>query len=54
MTMNAMANLKFGKRLAVSFGAVTALMLVMAGLAIWGIGAVSESNEAALATQTRA
>jgi methyl-accepting chemotaxis protein len=52
--MSAMANMKFGKRLALGFGTTGLLTAVMAGVAIWGAGAISEINDDALATQARA
>jgi methyl-accepting chemotaxis protein len=50
--MNAMANMKFGRRLAVSFGLVTLLMLVLAGVAMWGVGAMSDAHNEAVAAQS--
>jgi CHASE3 domain sensor protein len=52
--MNAMSNMKFGKRLAVGFGAVGLLMLLLAGIALWGVDAVSDTSAVALGAQTRA
>jgi methyl-accepting chemotaxis protein len=53
MTMNILSNMKIGKRLAVSYGALTLMMLIMMGVAIWAQGALNELNVGALQTQKR-
>jgi methyl-accepting chemotaxis protein len=51
--MNALSNMKIGKRLMVGFGTLTVLMLAMTGVAIWAQNALYEMNSLTLATQTR-
>jgi methyl-accepting chemotaxis protein len=54
MTMNILSNMKIGKRLAVSYAALTFLMLTISGAAIWTLASLNELNESALRTQSRA
>jgi methyl-accepting chemotaxis protein len=54
MTMNMMTNMKIGKRLTVSFGGLTLLMLVMTGVSIWAQGALNDMNQISSQTQQRA
>ena len=52
--MNILSNMKIGKRLAVSYAALTFLMLTISGAAIWTLASLNELNESALRTQSRA
>ena len=52
--MNAMSNMRFGKRLAVGFGALTALLVVLGIVALWGTTSTVETADRALEGQTRA
>jgi methyl-accepting chemotaxis protein len=52
--MRAMTNMKFGKRLALGFGAVTAVIAAVGVFASWQAGSLAEATQAALAAQTRA
>ena len=51
--MNAMVNMKFGKRLAVGFGAVTTLIVVLGVVASWEASSTVEVADRALEGQTR-
>ena len=52
--MSAMGNIRFGKRLALGFGTITAMMLLVAAVTLWGNGTASELSQAALDAQARA
>jgi methyl-accepting chemotaxis protein len=52
--MSVMASMKLGKRLAVGFGAVTAMLLVLSGISLWLAGTSGELSRAALDAQTQA
>jgi methyl-accepting chemotaxis protein len=52
--MNAMSNMKFGKRLGVGFGALTVLIVVLATVALWEASSTVEVADRALEGQTRA
>jgi len=52
--MNMLSNMKIGKRLAVSYGALTLMMLIMMGVSIWSQGASNDLSEGALQTLRRA
>jgi hypothetical protein len=53
MTMNMLSNMKIGKRLAVSYGALTLMMLIMMGVSIWAQGTSNDLSEGAMQTQRR-
>jgi methyl-accepting chemotaxis protein len=52
--MNVMANMKFGKRLAFGFGAVTIFVLILGVVASWQASTSAELSQVALDAQTRA
>jgi methyl-accepting chemotaxis protein len=52
--MNILSNMKIGKRLAVSYGALTLMMLIMMGVSIWSQGASNDLSEGAIQTLRRA
>jgi methyl-accepting chemotaxis protein len=52
--MNAMSNMRFGKRLAVGFGVVTILIILLGTVALWEANSTVEVADRALEGQTRA
>jgi methyl-accepting chemotaxis protein len=43
--MSAMANMRIGKRLALGFGALTVLIIAMAGVGVWAQNGITESDD---------
>jgi len=52
--MNALVNMRIGRRLTVGFGTVTVLMLGMTAVAVWAENTLNETNAAALEAERHA
>src|SRR5664279_726056 len=52
--MSAMANMRIGKRLALGFGALTMLIIVVAIVAIWTQSEIEDVNEVAYTAESQA
>jgi methyl-accepting chemotaxis protein len=51
--MSAMANMRIGKRLALGFGALTVLIIAMAGVGVWTQAGISEIDEISYRAETQ-